>query len=63
MSVLLSRCAGWKAKLVLDLGKRQSDWEHPFVRLLHLLAHHPDFGVAEDDDEDLSEEDLTLMAK
>lgn len=32
--------------------RRQVDFEHPFVRLIHLLAHHPDFeGLADDVDE------------
>ncbi|KAK4699468.1 sister chromatid cohesion protein PDS5, partial [Phenoliferia sp. Uapishka_3] len=38
--------------------RRQTEWEHPFVRLIHLLAHHPDFSGDEDD-----EDDLKLMAK
>ncbi|KAL8280687.1 hypothetical protein RQP46_007010 [Phenoliferia psychrophenolica] len=41
-----------------SVGKRQAEWEHPFVRLIHLLAHHPDFAGSADD-----EVDLGLMAK
>lgn len=26
---------------------RQASWEHPFVRLIHLLARHPDFRAEE----------------
>ncbi|KAM0752186.1 ARM repeat-containing protein [Meredithblackwellia eburnea MCA 4105] len=38
--------------------KRQAIWEHGFLRLAHLLAHHPDFsGDAE------NEEEIKQMAK
>ncbi|GJN93116.1 hypothetical protein Rhopal_006161-T1 [Rhodotorula paludigena] len=30
--------------------ERQQNWEQPFVRLLHLLAHHPDFETADSSD-------------
>lgn len=29
--------------------ERQSLWELPFVRLIHLLAHHPDLDFEGDD--------------
>jgi sister-chromatid-cohesion protein PDS5 len=28
----------------LPIAARQAQLEHPFVRLIHLLAHHPDFS-------------------
>ncbi|SGY76821.1 BQ5605_C005g03519 [Microbotryum silenes-dioicae] len=37
---------------------RQAQFEHPFVRLLHLLAHHPDFEGEEHD-----EGEIATMAK
>ncbi|KAK4052801.1 Sister chromatid cohesion protein pds5 [Microbotryomycetes sp. JL201] len=33
---------------------RQAVYEHPFVRLIHLLAHHPDFEGDEHDKEEIS---------
>lgn len=41
--------------LVLFLALRQSSWEHPFIRLIHLLAHHPDFSGNEEDEDDLKD--------
>lgn len=31
------------------VGERQTLWELPFVRLIHLLAHHPDLDFDGDD--------------
>jgi hypothetical protein len=39
------------------LEVRSNQFEHPFVRLLHLLAHHPDFVQGDD------EEEIKLMSK
>ncbi|GAA6010454.1 hypothetical protein JCM10207_001312 [Rhodosporidiobolus poonsookiae] len=46
-----------KRKALPD-AERQQQWELPFVRLIHLLAHHPDF---EGDDHDV--EEIKTVAK
>lgn len=39
----------------LNPAQRQVDFEHPFVRFIHLLAHHPDFEGQADDVQEMKE--------
>lgn len=53
--------AGARSRLTALLpctASRQEQLEHPFVRLVHLLAHHPDF-VGDDHDAD----EIAAMSK
>ncbi|KAI5477658.1 hypothetical protein MNV49_006044 [Pseudohyphozyma bogoriensis] len=40
-------------RMRLPVAARQAQWEHPFVRLIHLLAHHPDFAGDDHEPDDI----------
>lgn len=50
------RCHARPSSLTLanDAELRQRHLEQPFVRLVHLLAHHPDFDGDDHDDDDIA---------